>query len=108
MPSYPSGDNARIDFMVKNITYPEKAKKNNIQGTVFVTFVIETDGSITNVKVLRGIGGGCDEEAVRVIKLMPKWNPGMQRGEAVRTQFNIPIKFTFDEKPEKKEEKQPK
>ncbi len=79
MPAYPGGDDARIAFLVQNIKYPEQAKKNGIQGKVFVTFVIETDGSITNVKVLRGIGGGCDEEAARVIKLMPKWNPGIRQ-----------------------------
>jgi TonB family protein len=105
MPTYPGGDDARIAFMVQNIKYPEQAKKNGIQGKVFVTFVIESDGSISDVKVLRGIGGGCDEEAVRVIKLMPKWNPGMQEGKAVRTQFNIPIKFALDAGSDKDKDK---
>jgi TonB family protein len=108
MPTYPGGDDARIAFMVQNLKYPEQAKKNGVQGKVFVTFVVEADGSITQVKVLRGVGGGCDEEAVRVIKLMPKWNPGMQDGKAVRTQFNIPINFALDSGKDKKEEKQQK
>jgi protein TonB len=69
------------------------ARESGIQGKVFVTFVVEKDGSITDVKVLRGIGGGCDEEAVRVIKGMPKWSVGKQRGKPVRVQFNMPIVF---------------
>jgi TonB family protein len=104
-PTYPGGDDARIAFMVQNIKYPEQAKKNGVQGKVFVTFVIEADGSVTNVKVLRGIGAGCDEEAIRVISIMPKWNPGMQDGKAVRTQFNLPISFKLDNDKDKKEEK---
>jgi TonB family protein len=108
MPSYPGGDDVRIDFLVRNIKYPEQARKNGIQGKVFVTFIVETDGSITEVKVLRGIGGGCDEEAVRVIKLMPKWNPGTDKGQPVRVQFNLPIKFALNAGPDKKEEKQQK
>lgn len=97
-PSYPGGEKAMIDFLVINIKYPEQAKKKGIQGKVFVTYVVETDGSITNVKVLRGIGGGCDEEAIRVIKLMPKWNPGMNKGKPVKVQFKLPINFTLAEK----------
>lgn len=94
-PSYPGGDEARIRYLTENTKYPEIAKESNIQGIVYVTFVVEKDGSITAVQVLRGIGGGCDEEAVRVVKSMPKWTPGKQRGKAVRTQFNLPIKFTL-------------
>jgi protein TonB len=73
--------------------YPEEAKELGVQGKVFVTFVVEVDGSITDVKVLRGIGSGCDDEAVRVVKSMPKWVPGKQRGVPVRVQFNLPINF---------------
>ena len=65
------------------------------QIVVLVTFVVEVDGSITDVRVLRGIGAGCDEEAVRVVKSMPRWVPGKQRGQPVRVQFNLPIKFTL-------------
>ena len=95
MPNYPGGDDARIKFITDNVVYPVMAKESNIQGTVYVTFVVEADGSITDVKVLRGIGGGCDEEAVRVVKMMPKWNAGKQSGKSVRVQFNLPIKFTL-------------
>lgn len=92
-PGYPGGDEARLTYLRDNIKYPEMAKESGVQGTVYVTFVVEKDGSISNVKILRGIGGGCDEEAVRVIKNMPKWSPGKQRGRPVRAQFNMPIRF---------------
>jgi len=94
-PGYPGGEEARIKFLQDNIKYPEEAKELGIQGKVFVTFVVEIDGSITAVNVLRGIGGGCDEEAIRVVKAMPRWVPGKQRGVPVRVQFNLPIKFTL-------------
>jgi periplasmic protein TonB len=94
-PGYPGGEEARISYLQQNIKYPEEAKELGIQGKVFVTFVVEVDGSITDVRVLRGIGGGCDEEAIRVVKSMPKWVPGKQRGVPVRVQFNLPIKFTL-------------
>lgn len=94
-PSFPGGDAARIKFLQENIVYPQMARESGIQGTVYVTFVVERNGNVTDVRVLRGIGGGCDEEAVRVIKAMPKWNPGKQRGKPVRVQFNMPIKFTL-------------
>ncbi len=94
-PGYPGGEEARISFLQQNIKYPEEAKELGIQGKVFVTFVVEVDGSISDVRVLRGIGGGCDEEAIRVVRSMPKWVPGKQRGVPVRVQFNLPIKFTL-------------
>jgi len=94
-PSFPGGDVARIKFLQKNIEYPQMARESGIQGTVYVTFVVEPNGSVSGVRILRGIGGGCDEEAIRVIKAMPKWNAGKQRGKPVRVQFNMPIKFTL-------------
>jgi len=94
-PGYPGGDEARIRFLQENTKYPEEAKELGVQGKVFVTFVVEVDGSITDVRVLRGIGAGCDEEAIRVVKSMPRWVPGKQRGQPVRVQFNLPIKFTL-------------
>ena len=94
-PGYPGGDEARIKYLQDNIKYPDEAKELGVQGKVFVTFVVEVDGSITDVRVLRGIGAGCDEEAIRVVKGMPKWVPGKQRGVPVRVQFNLPIKFTL-------------
>jgi TonB family protein len=95
-PSFPGGDEARIKYISENIKYPEEAREKGIQGTVFVTFVVEPDGSITGVKLLRGIGGGCDEEALKLIENMPKWIPGKQRGQAVRVQFNMPIRFVLE------------
>ena len=95
MPEFPGGEPALHRYLGENIKYPQMAKESGIQGRVFVTFVVERDGSVTDVKVLRGIGGGCDEEAVRVVKGMPKWSPGKQRGKPVRVQFNLPVKFTL-------------
>jgi len=95
MPEFPGGKSALMKYLAQNIKYPPYAKEAGIQGRVFINFVVEKDGSITNVKVLRGIGGGCDEEAVRVVKAMPKWKPGMQRGKPVRVSFNLPVKFTL-------------
>ncbi len=94
-PGYPGGDAARIKYLQDNIKFPVMAIESGIQGTVYVTFVVEKDGRITSVKVLRGIGGGCDEEAVRVIKKMPRWKPGKQRGRPVRVQFNMPVRFVL-------------
>jgi len=106
-PCYPEGEDARSKFIVENIRYPEQAMKNKVQGKVFVSFIVETDGTITNVKIMRGIGAGCDEEAVRVIKLMPKWKPGEVKGKPVRTNFVIPIRFALDsgKKDDQKEKK---
>ncbi len=95
-PSFPGGEEARIRFLQENLRYPQMAREAGIQGTVFVTFVVERDGSVTDVRVLRGIGGGCDEEAVRVVRNMPNWQPGRQRGQAVRVQFNMPIRFVLN------------
>jgi len=92
-PCFPGGDDARLKFIKNNIHYPDSAVKNKIQGKVFVLFIVEKDGSLSNVRVPRGIGGGCDEEAVRVIKMMPKWIPGRQRGIPVRVQCNLPFGF---------------
>lgn len=96
MPEFPGGMEALMKYLGENINYPEQAKKDKITGRVFVQFVIDKNGSIETAKVLRGIGGGCDEEALRVIQNMPDWRPGMQRGETVRVQYNIPIKFALD------------
>ena len=95
MPKFPGGPGAMNRYLGKNIEYPQMARESGINGRVFVTFVVETDGRVTDIKVLRGIGGGCDEEAVRVVKNMPKWDPGKQRGKPVRVSFNLPVKFTL-------------
>ena len=96
MPKFPGGDKARINYLNQNIFYPYKARKAGIQGRVFVLFNVEEDGSLTNIEVIRGIGGGCDEEAVKAIENMPKWEPGIQFGEPVRVQFTMPILFRLN------------
>lgn len=95
MPEYPGGVNEMMKFLAENIKYPTAAKENGVSGKVYVSFIVEKDGLISDITILRGIGAGCDEEAIRVIKMMPKWKPGTQRGQAVRVQYNVPIKFTF-------------
>ena len=93
MPEFPGGISALFEYLGKNLKYPAMAKDAKIQGKVYVTFVVDKDGSVANVRVLRGIGGGCDEEAIRVVKSMPKWEPGKQRAKSVRVQYNLPINF---------------
>ena len=95
-PSFPGGEEARLRFLSENIRYPQMAREAGIQGTVFLTFVVERDGSVTDVRIVRGIGGGCDEEAIRVVRNMPRWTPGRQRGQPVRVQFNMPIRFVLN------------
>lgn len=94
-PEFPGGMDALYQYLASNIRYPKQAKEEGIQGRVFVNFVIEKDGSVSNVKVLRDIGGGCAEEAMRVVQAMPKWKPGRQRGKRVRTQYTLPINFNL-------------
>jgi TonB family protein len=101
MPEFPGGVEAMIHYVGDNVKYPEEAKDKEIQGRVFISFVIEKDGSVNEVKVMRGIGGGCDEEAVRVIKAMPKWKPGKQEGKPVRVNYMMPINFKLNNDTEK-------
>ena len=93
MPQFPGGDAALLKYLSANVKVPEKAKQKNIHGTVYVNFVITSKGSILFPYVVRGLGEGCNEEAVRVIKKMPKWNPGKQKGKDVLVRYNLPIKF---------------
>lgn len=93
MPSFPGGEKARDRFLAEKINYPERARNAGIQGTIYLQFIIDRSGSVKDVKVLRGIGGGCDEEAVRVITMMPKWIPGKQNGKTVNVKFDMPIYF---------------
>ncbi len=94
-PEFPGGMDALYKYLAQNIKYPTIARENGITGRVYVTFVVERDGSIANPRVLRDIGGGCGAEAIRVVKSMPKWNPGKQSGKAVRVQFNLPVNFNL-------------
>jgi periplasmic protein TonB len=87
------GINAFNAFVARHINYPPQARRMGIEGKVFVEFVVEKDGSITNIRTLKGIGAGCDEEAVRVIGIAPKWNPGKQRGRPVRQKMVLPLQF---------------
>ena len=90
---FPGGLDSMYAYIQKNLVYPEKAIAEGIEGRVFVQFVIEKDGSISNILIKRAIGGGCEEAVVEMIKNMPKWKPGKQRGKPVRFQFTLPIKF---------------
>ncbi|MEI7499544.1 MAG: TonB family protein [Bacteroidota bacterium] len=92
-PRYPGGDESRLYYLRKKIKYPEAALKSGVQGVVMVVFIVETDGSLTNVDVTKRIGGGCDEEAMRVTKEMPRWEPGKRNGRAVRVMVRMPIVF---------------
>lgn len=94
-PEFPGGVEALYKFVQQNIKYPQLAKENNITGRVFVQFVVEKDGSVSNVRAARDIGGGCGAEAVRVVKSMPKWTPGKQRGKAVRAAYTLPVNFNL-------------
>ena len=92
-PEVPGGAEALFKFLAQNIKYPQLARENNITGRVYVTFVVEKDGSVTGVRVLRDIGGGCGQEAVRVVNAMPKWKPGMDKGKPVRVSYMMPFSF---------------
>jgi periplasmic protein TonB len=92
-PKYPGGDASRLTFLRTNIRYPEIAQKSGLQGVVMVIFVVETDGSVSNVQVSKGIGAGCDEEAMRVTRMMPRWEPGRRSGKPVRVMVRMPIVF---------------
>lgn len=95
LPSFPGGDLARLNFLRYNINYPEEEKKKGIQGVVIVTFTVEKDGSLSNIKVTKGVSAGINEEALRVVKLMPKWYPGVQHGKPVNVTIKLPIRFTL-------------
>lgn len=95
-PAFPGGYEKLSEYLSNEITYPQVASESGIQGIVYVDFIIEPNGDITNVKTKRGIGGECDEEAIRVVKNMPNWSPGKQRGIPVRVQINLPIKFILN------------
>ncbi len=94
-PQFPGGNTARVRYLANNIKYPKTARELGIQGTVYLSFIVEKDGSVTNVEILRGIGYGCDEEALRVVRDMPKWKPGKQREKPVRVQFSMPVRFVL-------------
>lgn len=93
MPMFPGGDAALMSYLANNIHYPTVAAENGVQGRVVVGFVVERDGSITDVSVLRGVDPSLDREAMRVVKSMPRWTPGKQNGSAVRVKYQVPVAF---------------
>lgn len=97
MPEFPGGMDQMAKFLSENIKYPEEAKDKGISGRVFISFVIEKDGSVSSAKVMRGIGGGCDEEALRVVNAMPNWKPGLMEGKPVRVNYILPVNFKLDD-----------
>lgn len=92
-PEFHGGPAKLLEYIQKNLEYPEAARENEIQGRVFVGFIVEEDGSVSNVKILRGIGYGCDEEAIRLVNSLPKFKPGKQRGKPIRVYYTLPIVF---------------
>lgn len=96
MPEFPGGEKQLYNFLGKHLKYPDIAQEIGLEGKIYVQFVVEKDGSITNVNVINDIGGGCGKEAARVVKLMPKWSPGMQNGRKVRVRYTLPFNFELD------------
>ena len=96
MPEFPGGDLGLMKYIQKNVKYPPIAKEYNITGKVYVSFIVDKSGSVTNVKIVRGVDKNLDAEALRVVKSLPKYKPGKQRGKPVRVMFTIPINFTLN------------
>lgn len=93
MPSFPGGLNGLMTFLAQNMVYPVTAQENGVQGRVTVSFVVETDGSITDVEVARSVDPFLDREAMRIVKAMPKWTPGKKDGKPVRVKYTVPVVF---------------
>ena len=98
MPEFPGGQDSLYKFLGTNIVYPKEAKENGIEGKVFVGFTVEKDGSISEVKIIRGVHPLLDEEAVRLVESFPKWKPGKQKGELVRVSYSLPMSFGLSKK----------
>lgn len=82
-------------FLQRNLNYPKNSRKNKVEGRIFIQFVIEPNGTVSNIKILKGLDEHCNAEAIRVVSLMTKWTPGQKNGKDVRTYFNLPLKFTL-------------
>jgi protein TonB len=93
MPEFPGGQSGWGKYLQENMKYPPLAREKNIKGRVIVSFVVKKNGDLSDIKVIKGIGWGCDEEAVRVLKTAPSWKPGIQNGRSVRVQYTMPIFF---------------
>lgn len=98
MPQFPGGTGKLFEFLSMNVKYPAEAEKNDVQGRVIVTFVVEKDGEVSNAKVVKSVNPALDAEALRVINAMPKWTPGMQGGEPVRVKYTVPVTFRLQGK----------
>ena len=96
MPQYPGGQIAMLKYIMENIKYPKQIMEEGIQGRVTVSFIVEKDGRVSNVRLLRSVQPLLDKEAVRVVKSMPKWTPGKQNGKPVRVRFNLPVMFKLN------------
>lgn len=92
-PQFPGGDMALSQYLRNNLKYPETARVAKVEGAVFVSFVVEIDGTVSNIKIVKGLHPDCDAEVIRVISEMPKWSPGKQKGKPVRVQFTLPVRF---------------
>lgn len=95
-PSFPGGENELMLFLAKNIKYPALANENRIQGAVHLSFVVNKDGTVSDVSIVRDIGGGCGKEAVRVVSNMPKWSPGEANGHPVKVRYRLPVRFKLE------------
>jgi TonB family protein len=95
-PEFPGGEKALMEYLGNNIKYPRLAVEAGVEGRVYLSFVVDKAGNVENIKILRGIGYGCDEESLRVIKGMPKWTPGVQNDKAVKVQYTLPVVFKLD------------
>lgn len=103
MPEYKDGNDAMHSYIAANLKYPEAALKKGEEGVVYLTFVVEKNGALSNIKILRGVSKELDEEAIRVVKTMNKdWSPGIQRGEKVRVIYNLPVRFVIKGSEDKK------
>ena len=96
MPEYPGGFDGLKSFITDNVKYPEQAKKNKVEGKVFISFVVDKDGSVTDAQVVKSVDMELDKEALRVVNTMKKWTPGKQKGETVKVQYTLPIQFALD------------
>ena len=105
MPEFPGGESAMSKFIGDNLLYPETARNNNVEGRVVAQFIVRNTGLIDSIKILRGIGGGCDEEVIRIIKSMPAWKPATQKGKAVSVKFILPVNFVLEDSDKKQKKK---
>ncbi len=96
VPEFPGGTKALVRYLNQQVRYPKAAADARINGRVFTSFVVDTTGCISAITILKGLGYGCDEEALRVIRQMPRWKPGKQSGRAVRVRYNLPVAFTLE------------